>query len=641
MQTLFTSLNDTYEILRPYAEGGMGKTFLVKSQKNGSAYILKQINLETVQDWKVIELFEREAEILRHLNHPSVPRYVDYFVSEDQKRFHLVQSFIEGPTLRQYIDRQLPLSVELYTTYLRQCLQILDYLHHLVPPVIHRDITPKNIILNEGGASLVDFGAVKAVLQTTESRSETVVGTFGYMPPEQLLGHADTGSDLYSLGMSFIALAAHEEPFRLVDPRTGQIAVTDRLDFLPEHVRRLLSQMIKPSLQDRIRNAGEALRLLDTPSPASEIPSPPDEMEAQKNRTAEIALGIFGILIVVILLIAILNIPKQETTGIDTIALSSESVPDYTVNNISGVKQFAFHPKDSIMAVAGREGVHLCNWSRSEQKKKLPMNKNPQHVPYYNPIDRVAWSKNGKRLAAFSEFNHTVTIWDTAAWDKPSVFDIPKGPFLDFVLTDSAWYIALYQKHDTSVFIFSDKSKRSRPLYSIRTAPILALNLNIEQKLAVSVADSAATLHFLDSPQRIQKIPIDTIAIGAVISPDAKYCIVTTPNKIIVWNIPLQQIRHTIPLREYDSYTYDTPKIFMAVSPDSKRWAFFFKELLHSAVQVYDLDSNRKVGLYTVEIQLFMTLYEDNFLAFSPDGRLLGLYDNNAIKIWKIEKNTK
>ncbi|MEO0868905.1 MAG: protein kinase, partial [Cyanobacteria bacterium J06642_11] len=89
----------------------------------------------------------------------------------------------------------------------------LDYLHGLNPPIIHRDVKPQNIIWSQNGRIfLVDFGAVQTVYQNTIAFSSTVVGTFGYMAPEQFRGQAYPTTDLYGLGTTLLALLTHQNP---------------------------------------------------------------------------------------------------------------------------------------------------------------------------------------------------------------------------------------------------------------------------------------------------------------------------------------------------------------------------------------------------------------------------------------------
>lgn len=275
MPEVFSSSTDRYAVEREYAHGGMGITYLVRSDRTGERLILKQLRLDKVSDWKMVELFEREAEVLRQLTHPQIPRYVDYFPSDDKKQFCLVQSFIEGRTLQQLIDAQSPMDGKTFEAYFVQCLNILVYLHGLVPPVVHRDITPKNIIVHDGKAYLVDFGSVKSAIAPSRESLATSVGTFGYMPPEQIMGRAVPASDVFSLAMTFIALGSHSDPSLLpLDNSSGQVDVRRVLGHLPDPLVDVLEEMTAMGLDKRLGDASEAIQKLRRPKSSPKRKTP-------------------------------------------------------------------------------------------------------------------------------------------------------------------------------------------------------------------------------------------------------------------------------------------------------------------------------------------------------------------------------
>src|SRR5690349_9645272 len=132
--------------------------------------------------WKSFDLFEREAKVLSQLRHPGVPQYIAT-VEEPPGTFNLVMQRMPGENLREVVKRRRLSETELTDVMLRT-LEILDYLHTRTPPVIHRDIKPTNLVLSpDGKVALVDFGGVLDAAR--ERGGSTMVGTFGYMAPEQ------------------------------------------------------------------------------------------------------------------------------------------------------------------------------------------------------------------------------------------------------------------------------------------------------------------------------------------------------------------------------------------------------------------------------------------------------------------------
>lgn len=290
MSRVVQSSTDSYEVLRELGRGASGCTSLVRVGSTGGLAVLKELHLQHLTDWKVVDLFQREARLLRSLDHPGIPRYVDA-IGEEGGVTALVQTFVEGQTAHTLMDGGAPLSRAELEGALRCCLDILAYLRERVPPVVHRDIAPRNVMLAGGRAFLIDFGSVKWAL--ADSTALTSVGTFGYMAPEQILGRAEPASDMYGLGMTFVALATRRDPARFdVDPATGRVDVR-RMLRLPARVAGVLERMTAPGLGERLSDPREALALLDGP----EVPATRQEPghPQSRRRAAVVVLGASGV----------------------------------------------------------------------------------------------------------------------------------------------------------------------------------------------------------------------------------------------------------------------------------------------------------------------------------------------------------
>ncbi|MCS6898259.1 MAG: protein kinase [Myxococcales bacterium] len=283
-------LRGRFQIRRRCGEGGFGLTFEgVDAQERAVA--IKQLRFEKLRDWKALELFEREGRVLEQLSHPNIPAYIDFFVHDGHRplppsqaaaavspvSWFLVQQFVQGPSLQQVMDGHRRLDGSQLTTILDSLLSTLDYLHQLNPPVIHRDINPKNIVLSpDGRPFLVDFGAIQDRLRFENQQGSTSVGTLGYMPLEQLRGVARPSSDLYALGMTILALASGRCPAEMpVDESTGKVVIEQVAPELPPQLRAVLDRMIEPIVGQRIASAAEALRLLREPVPTPRPHSAP------------------------------------------------------------------------------------------------------------------------------------------------------------------------------------------------------------------------------------------------------------------------------------------------------------------------------------------------------------------------------
>jgi serine/threonine protein kinase len=140
-----------YKMLKQLGEGCMGKTSLALDEKSGKQVVIKLLCLKSVNEWKAVELFEREAATLKHIDHPFIPDYLDYFTrnKNGDTEYYLVQEFIEGKNLERQVKDGRRFTEEQVFEIAEKLLSVLVYLQDLRPPVVHRDINPRNIILNE------------------------------------------------------------------------------------------------------------------------------------------------------------------------------------------------------------------------------------------------------------------------------------------------------------------------------------------------------------------------------------------------------------------------------------------------------------------------------------------------------------
>ncbi|MEM8642889.1 MAG: serine/threonine-protein kinase [Cyanobacteria bacterium P01_G01_bin.54] len=279
MQTLHSTgvvIGDRYTVQGKLGQGAVGTTYAALDTQSQQAVALKAISLSQAQDWKVVEMFEREAETLAQLSHPCIPQYLDHFYIDTpgDRHFYLVQERIFGQSLETLLRKgQWRPDEAQVKAIARKILDILDYLHTHTPPVIHRDIKPNNLIQREDGEIvLVDFGAVQEAFRHTLSRGGTFVGTVDYMPPEQFRGQATYASDLYSLGVTLIDL--------LTGPSTINDLPTKRLKFEFRNTVQVspafedwLDCLIEPNVEDRFQSIPDARRALLQQGPSRPNPT--------------------------------------------------------------------------------------------------------------------------------------------------------------------------------------------------------------------------------------------------------------------------------------------------------------------------------------------------------------------------------
>lgn len=265
-------LEGRYRVTKELGGGGFGKTYEVNEARSNTSKVLKVlINNHP----KAVELFQREAEVLKSLDHPGIPKvesdsYFVYFSRSSTEPLHcLIMEKIEGLDLWEYIRQreQRPIDEKLATQWLSEVVEILQKVHG--QNFFHRDIKPSNIMLRPNGRlALIDFGSARQVTETYISKQVqgqvTGIMTAGYSPPEQMHGQAMQQSDFFALARTFIFLLTGREPGDFYNSQTGELnwqeatlGVTPEfaslLDQMMEHVPNLRpanTQIISQKLTD-------------------------------------------------------------------------------------------------------------------------------------------------------------------------------------------------------------------------------------------------------------------------------------------------------------------------------------------------------------------------------------------------------
>ncbi|AFZ35873.1 serine/threonine protein kinase [Stanieria cyanosphaera PCC 7437] len=264
-------LKNRYLIQQQLGKRGGRETFLAQDQITQQLVVIKFLKFGLDFEWEHLKLFEREAQTLQNISHPAIAQYLDYFEIDlpNCQGFALVQSYIQAQSLTEQIQQGRNFSESEVKQIAAKILEILIYLHNRKPPIIHRDIKPSNILLtksfenNIGEIYLIDFGSVQNVV-AREGGTITIVGTYGYMPPEQFGDRCVPASDLYSLGATLIYLITGIQPADLPQ-QEGKIQFETGVNLSIE-LTAWLRKMTEPSLDKRFNSAQLALQELNNPS---------------------------------------------------------------------------------------------------------------------------------------------------------------------------------------------------------------------------------------------------------------------------------------------------------------------------------------------------------------------------------------
>lgn len=256
-------LQNRYRLVKELGHGGMGRVYEAIDQRLKRTVALKEACVKT-DDLK--QGLEREARLLANLSHPLIPRVIDHFSEGDEH--YLVMDFVPGDDLSKLLKRQKrPFTIAQVIYWADDLLDVLEYLHANIPPIIHRDIKPANIKLNaKGKAVLLDFGLAKgsAGEMSTVPIDITVPGySLHYAPFEQIQGaKTNSRSDLYALAATLYHLVTGKHPHDSLERATALL--NNEKDPLPP------IQELTPKTPTWFASVlMQALRLKPTERPAS------------------------------------------------------------------------------------------------------------------------------------------------------------------------------------------------------------------------------------------------------------------------------------------------------------------------------------------------------------------------------------
>ncbi|HLK99636.1 MAG TPA: serine/threonine-protein kinase, partial [Myxococcaceae bacterium] len=204
-----------YQLIRKLATGGMAEVFLAKAAGPmgfEKTLVVKRILPHLAEDPAFVEMFLSEAKLAAQLNHPNIVQIFDFGEADDA--YFLAMEFIDGPNLRVLLKRASQQGVALPPAVCARLIATacegLAFAHDFADPgtgellgLIHRDISPDNVLVSRQGAvKVVDFGIAKAAGQSHKTRSGVIKGKLSYMPPEQLRAkQLDRRADVYALGV--------------------------------------------------------------------------------------------------------------------------------------------------------------------------------------------------------------------------------------------------------------------------------------------------------------------------------------------------------------------------------------------------------------------------------------------------------
>ncbi|MCD8510852.1 MAG: Stk1 family PASTA domain-containing Ser/Thr kinase [Bacillus sp. (in: Bacteria)] len=263
-------INDRYELVRPIGGGGMADVYLARDIILDREVAVKVLKPQFSEDDEFIRRFRREAQAATSLSHPNVVNIFD--VGEEDKLYYIVMEYVQGSTLKNYIQQKGKLQVHEAVHIMEQITSAIDHAHE--NHIVHRDIKPHNILLsNDGLAKVTDFGIARAMSDATITHTNSVLGSVHYLSPEQARGGNVTyKSDIYSLGIVMYEMLTGDVPFSgdtAVSIAIKQLQepvpyVRDKDISIPQTVENVILRATAKDPLDRFYSADEMLQDLTT-----------------------------------------------------------------------------------------------------------------------------------------------------------------------------------------------------------------------------------------------------------------------------------------------------------------------------------------------------------------------------------------
>ena len=237
-------INDRYEIIKSIGEGGMANVYLANDTILDRKVAIKVLRGDLENNEKFIRRFQREAKSVSDLSHPNIVEVYD--VGEEEGNYYIVMEYIEGKTLKQLLQKRGALTLPEVIDIMSQLTDGLAHAHEAY--IIHRDIKPQNIMIEDNGlVKITDFGIAMALNSTQLTQTNSVMGSVHYLPPEQANGKGSTiKSDIYSLGILMYELLSGTVPFK------GDTAVEIALKHMKEKIPSIRKQ--NPTIPQSIEN---------------------------------------------------------------------------------------------------------------------------------------------------------------------------------------------------------------------------------------------------------------------------------------------------------------------------------------------------------------------------------------------------
>lgn len=667
-QASLVILRNRYRPIKSLSSGGFGKTYLAEDIDKLNEYCVIKQFAPQVQGTAGFEgakkLFESEARRLQQLGeNPNIPRLLAYF--EENSRLYLLQQFINGKNLFQELEQQGIFDEKKILHLMFEILEILQVVHQ--QKVIHRDIKPENIIRrsSDGRLVLIDFGASKQWSETIMSIQGTMIGSFGYVPIEQIQdGKAYPSSDLYSLGATCFHLLSGIRPWELWY-RQGYNWVNNWLSHLPQPVSQELAEIIDGLLQEdhgkRYQSVEEVLEDLNSSFPleaseqnfvkvntsfsASEVPETIiksretkrnfsdkvsaflSKMPIRKIHLKELLLIVSGVLLAGVGGYGMRNMiftnpqvkENQQIIDYQKLALAKTLTGGQGKN--CHVYTVAISP-DGKTLVNGSDDKTIKFWDFQTKELLDTIQEN-------NQIRSIAISPNGQTLVSGSK-NGTVKVWDFKTRKPKKAFQGHRKIIRSMIISNDGKTLVTGSS-DKTIKIWNLQTGELKQEFTNHKSSILSLALSPDEKTLISGSfDGKIKIYNLETGKlENQLLKLNQWITSLAITQDGKKLISGSANKsgdgsIQIWNLE----------------TVDSSKEPITINHESSIYSLTITQDDKNLITGSSDGSIKILDLQTKEIEENVVQKHKrpvNSLVISPNGK--SLISGNGyckVNIWQI-----
>ena len=654
-----------YQIVAVLGQGGMATVYRARQPSMQRDVAVKVIQADLIDKSDFVERFEREARTIASLSHPFILKVFDYGQHEDT--VFLAMELLNGGSLSDRMRADI-LPLESVTRILAEIAEALDYAH--VRGVIHRDLKPQNVLLDEAGhAHLSDFGLAKLLTDTSKhTRSGTVLGTPAYMSPEQWSGQPlDARSDIYSLGVILFEMLTGripfdgDTPFVLMHKHVYEAPppVRDLVPGLPPGVEEVVNKALAKDREARFSSAGELAAAFKTALAGGPVASqstastrviagaaPGAAHPAVRTRRWVIPAAAAGILLMAIVAVIASRAGISTPPGVTSTSSGSTSVPSGATSVASGATS-SLPAVTSAPTATPLAGPPIASFP-FDNSASTPVPSGLAKITTANvtALDRIStWGRGAISAAAVSRDGHWLATVDneglrvfdlTASNTVPAPINGLGGAFRMEFSRDNAMIAALDCTENCDSFavktvIIATGEQLPQVTFPRKDYGDMALSPDGKSLVTGSDKDTAAAWDVATGQQRSRLTGVDGVS-RIAFSPDgSQLAFGKTDGSVVLWDVKTGAAVATL-----KGHTQQVTSL--AFSPDGSLLASGTDKAEDSSVRLWDVktgsplavlqDTNRNDNPYSLS------------LSFNPDGSLLAAGSGDTIRLWDAKKHT-